>query len=314
MTTPAATRGLASVIVALNPHDHDFTAVLDAWAVQAAAGDYEVIVAHDGCRPTLGAEYASHRLRHASTPVRLVDSAVNGRAASNNAGVRASRGDLLIFVADDFRPSRGLVAAHRTFHELIGRPAVGIGPGFFDEARRVEPFVRWLEDSGRIWGVSFTVGRFQWREDFFYVGNASMPRAVFDAVGGFDESFRHDLVDDWEFGERLRATGVTRHLVARAIAWHDHDVTLDERLVAGRRMGECAAEHERRAPMPPSWAAAVSRPVEDHERAVQAILRRTSGSGSFADRAEGWKAEIHLALMRGYHAALRKASPRQSTG
>lgn len=306
MTTPAGSPGLTSVIVALNPHDHDLVLVLDAWADQAAAGDYEVVVVHDGCRPSLSSAFAAHGQRHGSTPVRVVDSTAPGRAASNNAGVRASRGDLLVFVADDFRPSRGLVAAHRTFHELIGRPAVGIGPGYFSDAHRAEPFVRWLEDSGRIWGVSFTVGRFGWREDFFYVGNASMPRGLFDAVGGFDESFRHDLFDDWEFGQRLAATGAPRHFVSRAIAWHDHDVTLGERLIASRRMGECAAAYARSLPGPPPWTDASSLSVEALEKFVRGVVLETSGSASFADWARRWTAQIGLAWELGYRAASRR--------
>jgi len=314
MTTTVRTPALASVIVAINPHDHDFTAVLDAWAAQAAAGRYEVIVAHDGCRASLSSEFATHKLKHPSTPVRVVGSAVAGRAASNNAGVRASRGDLLLFVADDFRPTPGLVAAHRAFHDSIGRPAVGIGPGYFSESTRADAFVRWLEDSGNIWGVTFATGRMYWLEDFFYVGNASMPRTVFDSVGRFDETFRHDLFDDWEFGRRLFATGVTAHFVSRAIAWHDHEVTLEERLVAARRMGECAAVYERGSSERPQQAVAGSIPLGDLEAAVRDAEQRTLRSGSFADRALMWLAHLRLAFVRGYQSASAGGSASRLTG
>ncbi|MBK7334478.1 MAG: hypothetical protein IPI87_20195 [Betaproteobacteria bacterium] len=95
--------------------------------------------------------------------------------------------------------------------------------------------------------MSFLTG-VRWRKDFFYVGNASMPRTVYDAVGGYDETYRHDLFDDWEFAQRLFAAGLAVRFVPRAIAWHDHDVTLEERLVAVRRLGECAAAYERAMP------------------------------------------------------------------
>lgn len=314
MTMPDRAPVLASVIVAMNPHDHDFASVLDAWAAQSAAGDYEVVVAHDGCRASLPSEFATHKLRHPSTPVRLVGSVATGRAASNNAGVRASRGGLLLFVADDFRPTPGLVAAHRAFHETIGRPAVGIGPGYFSGSTRADPFVRWLEDSGNIWGVSFATGRMRWREDFFYVGNASMPRTVFDAVGRFDETFRHDLFDDWEFGRRLFATGVTAHFVPRAIAWHDHELTLEERLVAVRRVGECAAVYERELPERLQWAIAGSIPLRDLEEAVRDAGQRAARSGSFADRREMWLAHLGLAFARGYQAASAGGSASRHAG
>ncbi|MBK6396667.1 MAG: hypothetical protein IPF73_19910 [Betaproteobacteria bacterium] len=87
-----------------------------------------------------------------------------------------------------------------------------------------------------------------WSGDFC-VGNASMSRTVFDAVGRFDETFRHDLFDDWEFGRRMVAAGVTAHFVPRAIAWHDHEVTLEERALAMRRLGACVAARERARPV-----------------------------------------------------------------
>ena len=314
MTSSPPRRGLASVIVALNPHDHALVPVLDAWATQAAAGDYEVIVVHDGCRPTLSAEIARHGLRHPATPVRVVASATPGRAASNNAGVRASRGDLIVFVADDFRPSAGLLAAHRAFHELIGRPAVGIGPGYFEASKRADPFVRWLEDSRAIWGVAFGSARLCWQDDFFYVGNASMPRAIFEATGAFDEGFRNDLFDDWEFAQRLATTGATRHFVPRAIAWHDHDVTLKERLVAARRMGECMARYERTRSVPPPWAASGMLSAEELPRVAAELARTPPGSGSFAERVMQWKMELALALAQGYHGRPDHDAARRAVG
>ena len=300
MSAAIARPGCASVIVALNPHDHDFVATMDAWAVQAGAGDHEVIVVHDGCRPSLRSEYAAHRWRHPSTPVRIVESGAPGRAASNNAGVRASRGDLLVFVADDFRPSRGLVAAHRAFHALIGRPAVGVGPGYFAEALRDVPFLRWLEDTGQIFGVVFPLAGVEWSGDFYYVGNASMPRAVHDAVGGYDETYRHDLFDDWEFAQRLFAAGLAVRFVPRAIAWHDHDVTLEERALAMRRLGACVAARERAMPGPPPWVELTRLSVRDLEEDLREVRRRLDAPASIVAWRHLWSAELNLAFVRGY--------------
>ncbi len=236
MTTPDWTTVLASVIVAMNPHDHDFAAVLDAWAAQSAAGDYEVIVAHDGCRASLPSEFATHKLKHPSTPVRLVGSVAAGRAASNNAGVRASRGDLLLFVADDFLADLGLVAVHRAFHEAIGRPAVGIGPGYFSGSTRADPFVRWLEDSVRnIWGASV-------RDRRRAGGRTSSTSATRQCRARSSTrsaaSTRRSARPVRRPGvRRLFATGVTAaHFVLRAIARHDHELNALERAAtcAGR--------------------------------------------------------------------------------
>jgi len=314
MSTPVPPTGLASVIVALNPHDHDLVATMDAWAAQAGAGDYEVIVVHDGCRPTLRSEYATHRWRHPSTPVRIVESGVRGRAASNNAGVRASRGPLLIFVADDFRPSPGLVAAHRAFHELLGRRGVGVGPGYFGEALRDVAFLRWLEDTGQIFGISFPLARLQRRGDFYYVGNASMPRAVCDAVGGYDETYRHDLFDDWEFAQRLFAAGLAVHFVPRAIAWHDHDVTLAERALATRRLGECVAARERTFPGPPPWVELTRLTIDELEQDLRVARRLAAASTSIAAWRHLWATELNLAFVHGYRAARGAAGALPAAG
>jgi len=160
-----------------------------------------------------------------------------GRAAANNAGVRASRGELILFVADDFRPSPGLVAAHRRFHAFAPPSAVGIGAAFFDDADRHDVFRRWMEDGGLGFGVAFPVAGIDWRDDYFYVGNASLRRATFERIGPFDERYRYDLFDDFEFSLRLRAAGLRTRFVPRAIAWHDHDYSIEERVIATTRLG-----------------------------------------------------------------------------
>jgi len=237
--TPARV-GSVSVVVATNPHALPLDPILAAWRDQANAGDYEVVVVHDGSRPGVAEAVARHRAAFDLTPVRYLRSHRRGRAASNNCGVAATHGDLIVFCADDFRPSRGLVAAHRAAHATLSAPGVGIGPGCFDAGLRADPFRRWLEDSGRLFGVPFPFGVPGWREGFFYIGNASLRRSTFEAVGGFDERFLRDMADDDDFGARLRAAGIETHPVPRALAWHEHELTLEERL---------AAMHELRAVM-----------------------------------------------------------------
>ncbi len=227
----------ASVIVAVNPHDYDFSAVLDGWATQAGAGAFEVVVAHDGRRRELAAEIDAHRSRHPSSPVRAVRAEGPGRGALNNAAVRASRGDLLIFSADDSRAPPGYVAAHRAFHDALVRPGVGVGPIWFLRALRDDPFRRWLEDSGENYGFPLSQGAVAWQPGFFFVGNASLRRATYDSVGGFDEGFPFDMHEDHLFGQALLAAGYRFTPLPRAYALHDHPVDFEERMLAMRRLG-----------------------------------------------------------------------------
>src|SRR5262249_6923334 len=59
--------------------------------------------------------------------LRYVRRAHQGRAAARNAGVRAARGDLLIFCDDDRLAAPGFVRDHVAAHEAASRPLVALG-------------------------------------------------------------------------------------------------------------------------------------------------------------------------------------------
>ena len=295
--------GIASVVVAINPHDEPFRPMLDGWAAQADAGDYEVIVVDNGARPGVREAYAAHRDAFPASPVRRIEVDVVGRAASNNAGVRESRGDLVVFVADDFRPGRTLVAAHRRFHALATTPAVGVGPGYFGSDHRDDPFLRWMEDSGMIYGIAFPLAAIEWRPGFVFVGNASMARATYEAVGAFDERFKHDLFDDFEWSMRLRDRGIPTRYVPRAFAWHDHDVTLPYRLESTRRLGEAVRIYETGWQGPRPWGGLTDLAVEPIEAELAAERAKGDVAGTIGERAKRWQLEMTLAFLHGYRSS-----------
>lgn len=213
-----------------------------------------------------------------------------------------------MFVADDFSPTRGLVAAHRRFHALLDAPAAGIGPGYYPAAYRDNALHRWLEDDGINFGVAFPIAAFQWNDGYFFVGNASIARATFERVGAFDERFRHDLFDDFEFSLRLRASGVPTRFVPRAIAWHDHKVSLDYRIVGTRRLGEAAALYETTTPGPWPWSTLTAQTIEAFEAAEEAELRKPATPATIGTMRRRWLIAFDLAFLRGYHAARARSS------
>lgn len=178
----------------------------------------------------------------------------SGRAVANNIGITHARADVLLFDADDFALAPGSVEAHLRFHEAHPDPgAVGIGGGFFAAALRADAYSRWLEDSGRLFGVSFTSGNGTVPPDFFYVGNASVKRTLLDRAGPFDEAFPHDAWDDYELSLRLAKQGMRATYLADAPAVHEHAYTLAERRQSIRWAGEAAAILERKYPGPHEW-------------------------------------------------------------
>jgi len=315
MAAPDANE-LASVIVAVNPHDYDFSVVLDGWAAQVGAGAFEVVVAHDGRRRDLEGEVERHRSRHPGSPVRCVRADAMGRGALNNAGVRASRGGLLIFSADDSRAAPGFVAAHRAFHARLDRPGVGVGPIWFLREQRDTPFRRWLEDSGENYGFALSHGAVAWQPGFFFVGNASLRRDVYDAVGGFDDRFPYDMHEDHLFGQTLLEAGYRMTALPRAYALHDHPVDFPERCEAMRRLGETSllfggrfAELARVKVDGPADLEA----LRARDRAAAAEAAGTTALDAWRRR---WRAGFDLAYAEGVIGAREAATltPRPSAG
>ena len=119
---------------------------------------------------------------------------------------------------------------------------MGIGLGMFpDHQRKASAFLRWLEDSGKLFGFSNTNKDVTIPRGYFGVFNASLKRDFFVKAGCFDESFPYPAWDDYEMGVRLTRNGMTSKLIPEAIAIHDHPLTFVERFHSVRRAGESVA-------------------------------------------------------------------------
>ena len=184
---------------------------------------------------------------------------------------------------------------------------VGIGPAFFTPECRADAFRRWLEDSGRLFGVPFRTAASQWPRDFLYLGNASMPRELHQALGEFDEAFEHDLFDDLEFSLRLVEQGVVTHLVPKALAWHDHAVTVHERLEAMRRSGAAARGYDETRRGRGPWSALADQSID---ALAARVARGCDEQAGAARRFDYFSALVDLAFVRGY----RRIPERPSAG
>ncbi len=293
----------ASVVIALNAHDNDLSRVFESYSRQTApAGSFELVIVNGGRVRTV-VEDVLQQFRRAfpSQPARLVQIELSGRAAANNAGARASRSNLLILMADDFLASPTLVRAHTEFHRCAGNAAaVGVGPAFFTDSLRNDSFRRWLEDSGRLFAVPFRLAETGWPREFFYAGNASLSRRLYEKVGGFDEDFRYDLGDDLDFGLRLRRAGARSHFLPKAAAWHDHAVTLDERVEALRRIGAAARTVAERHGAAMGWETIIAQPLAALMAAALDAEERDCAASTPGTRVGRYQAVLDLAFAQGY--------------
>ena len=210
------TAGLAIVIVSYNAR-RDLERCLESLHAGPPAMPHEIVVV-DNASTDGSAEAA--RARHG---VRVMPMGRNaGFAAANNAGIRASSGDLVLLLNSDTIVPAG--AIDRLVDRLLADPGVGItGPRIVDGEGRVErsfgPMISPLNEArqkaiGRLYdaGVGAVVRyveRQTRREQFVdWVSGACLlvRRAAAEAAGLLDERF-FLYTEDVDFCHAVRARG-----------------------------------------------------------------------------------------------------------
>ena len=237
---------------------------------------------------------------------RVVAAPGSHRGALRNLAVAHSVAPLVWLLGDDVVPRPGCLEAHLRAHAAAGRAdLVVVGPARFPTALREDPFRRWLEDEGSLFGGSFT--RADPRiEGFFYGANTSLPRALLDRAGPFRADFDGPVLDDDEMGRRLRALGARIVYEPAAEGVHDHAVGWAERRAAVREHGRAAARRDATADTPVPWPADVTRsPAALAWRARVAAVRARLLGGE-ARRAHAYRRRLEADFVAGYAAARRR--------
>jgi len=215
---------LAVVIPTLGRHT-TLRRVLDLLARhRAEAGPLEVVVAADARESDLDS------LREAVAgrpwPAQLVQGASAGASSARNAGWRAARSDLVLFLGDDILPRAGLLAGHLARH--AAEPGEDVG---------VLGLVSWAPELGRsafmVWldhGMQFDYPSIEGDEagwGRFNTANASVKRALLVQADGFDEGLPF-LYEDLDLARRFHERGFRLLYERGAVGEHLHRPTLDD--------------------------------------------------------------------------------------
>lgn len=127
-----------------------------------------------------------------------------GPSGARNAGLKISRGELVIFVDSDLYPCPEFVEAHIKAHTADN--LIGHGPVIHtDDLENPTDAEKKITDIGRA---------------FFATGNASIYRRHLFEAGLFDEDFNEYGWEDLEFGLRLRKRGLKKIEVPEAKGYH----------------------------------------------------------------------------------------------
>jgi GT2 family glycosyltransferase len=210
-----------SVIVPTAGRPGSLARCLAALEAQDANEPFEILVVDDAPCGSDKAVVAPH------DAVRVIDGSGRGAAAARNAGARAARGTVLLFLDDDLVPDPDLVRRHLGHHNgdadvmVIGRcPPRPPRRRLIDSAAALwwEDRYRELAESG---AVAFTD---------VLSGNASIRRARFLSLGGFEEGLGRLRREDWHWGIRALAAGLAVEFDPDAIAVHEFVLTSDRRM------------------------------------------------------------------------------------
>jgi GT2 family glycosyltransferase len=219
-----------SVIVATRNRAALLDGALASLRAQVGAPPLEAVVVDNGSSDATRSVAERHAAVYAYEPQ-------PNRALARNAGIAVASGDVVLFVDDDVVLPPFFVAAHARAQERELLPHVVTGPIINVPSSEMRPVPTFLNGSNA----------------FFCTCNASVPRNVLEAVGGFDPSFDKYGWEDTELGVRLRKHGVRRRFVWEAYLWHvkpPATETLDAALEKTIEKARMAAKFVRKDPSP----------------------------------------------------------------
>jgi|SRR5271157_1308883 len=178
---------------------------------------YEILVIDDA-----STDDTRSRVREVSlcseTPIRYSLGEGKGIACARNKGLKESFSEWVAFFDDDQLAEPAwleelLACAREAKAECVGgRRLLDLSE---DELTRLSPTCR------NILG-EVDLGKKQrkcWRKEYPAAGNILLRRKIFDAVGGFDESFGRGG-EDTELAQRMRRVGIIAWYAPAAVAWH----------------------------------------------------------------------------------------------
>jgi len=212
-----------SVIVATRNRPRQIAACLRALSAQTYPRDrFDVIVVDDGGDLSLAPAMATFR---AQLRLQLVEQTNGGPARARNTGAKHATGPLLAFVDDDCEPSPGWLAALQAHFQqcpdraLGGRTVNALPANAYSSASQL--VVDYLYEHQAAASVR-NGERAPAAAPFFASNNLAVPAALFDAVGGFDESFPLAAGEDREFCDRWQAYGYRLLVAPDAVVQHAH--------------------------------------------------------------------------------------------
>ncbi|MGH9270422.1 MAG: glycosyltransferase family 2 protein [Ilumatobacteraceae bacterium] len=207
------------VVIATRDRPDRLTRCLDGLRRQTASGFRVIVVDDSSSSPVAdrvgGVSFHDLELQLVTLPQ------PSGPAAARNAGVSVGTGEFIVFIDDDIVADRDLIAVHLaavTAPHDPAHPIVSCGPFVQPADWQPTPWNLWEARQAKKEADNILSGEYTMTWRLFHTGNNCVPRAMFEAVGGFNETFKR--AEDDEFALRLDQAGCVFRFEPGAIAWH----------------------------------------------------------------------------------------------
>lgn len=191
---------------------------------------YEIIVVDD-CSSDNTYDYMQNmcKLAHKLTYIRHNNN--EGRVQTRNDGIKASHGEIVIFLDDDNVPDYNFVEAHILCHSRhIGQSIAVMGnASYCDEIIRESNFARFLQSrylGFRSSSDRMTIDYENLPSRCLATLNCSMRRSDLLAVGMFDNAFRYYGGEDGYMGYCLNQIGIKIVFEENARTLHYDDISI----------------------------------------------------------------------------------------
>jgi len=174
--------------------------------------------------------------------MRVVHQTNAGPAKARNRGFAESKGSVVLFLGDDTVPEPGWLQTHLETHRLFGDHDATAVLGYTAfPAEANSPFMRWINEYGAQFGYALIEDPTRVPFNFFYTSNISVPREIFEELGGFREDFPAAAWEDIEFAYRAFDAGLRMRYVPAARTVHHHDISVASFCMRQQKSGRSAA-------------------------------------------------------------------------
>jgi glycosyltransferase involved in cell wall biosynthesis len=148
----------------------------------------------------------------------------HGRAHVRNTGVKAAKGELLIFFDDDMEPEAESIARHVNFHSEQANSICGGNQLEFVQPNKsdIQQYKEWISKK---WMEKYHPGvqKLTYSNMFFTGANCSMTRASWEKLNGFNEALTD--AEDYDFACRALQSGIDVYFDKDNHAYHHDPIT-----------------------------------------------------------------------------------------